>query len=315
MFKKAALLLFVLCLIANFLIGQELHTCSAYNASLSGQPIDFEYSVTYSPKNGNRYDLRVDYVISKPGSITITQPYDFYIRCGRDGTGSRKIGKGNSSGHISLTNYNQNGGYPSCTVNIGPIQTRNHGNYNASCDFSSSLPIELIEFNGALGKNKTVELTWSTASELNNDKFEIERAVNDYNFKEVGSVAGMGNSQEINDYTYVDRQPERGTNYYRLKQIDFDGQFNYSPVITVEVRETPEIGLDFYPNPVVNEIKINNMDNSVETEVSISSVTGKVIWKGLLENGRVNTEYLQPGTYILTVVSKKLAWSKPFVKG
>ena len=100
-----------------------------------------------------------------------------------------------------------------------------------------TLPVELTKFNVAKNANK-VNLTWQTASEINNDRFEIERSNDANRFENIGEVAGEGNSQRLNDYTFVDKQPINGTNYYRLKQVDIDGAFEYSDVVSIELNRT-----------------------------------------------------------------------------
>ncbi|MCB9041833.1 MAG: T9SS type A sorting domain-containing protein [Lewinellaceae bacterium] len=96
---------------------------------------------------------------------------------------------------------------------------------------SSALPVELIHFT-ARSAGKTVQLAWATATETNNDYFSIEHSADGRHFKEIGRLSGAGASQEKHDYAFVDNAPEKGLNYYRLAQYDFDGAREYSPVQT-----------------------------------------------------------------------------------
>ena len=114
------------------------------------------------------------------------------------------------------------------------------------------VPVEMITFTASV-RNSQVQLLWSTASELNNRGFEIERSVNDAsNFTSVGFVDGKGNSTEINYYSFNDNPQVSGANqiYYRLKQIDFDGTSTYSNIVNVSYDVPAEFVLNQnYPNP------------------------------------------------------------------
>ncbi|MCW8823012.1 MAG: M28 family peptidase, partial [Ignavibacteriaceae bacterium] len=102
-------------------------------------------------------------------------------------------------------------------------------------EITEIVPVELLAFTASVN-NSAVQLLWSTATELNNKGFEIERSVDDDdNFVTVGFVDGKGNSTEINYYSYSDQPDLNGFRqlYYRLKQVDFDGTFSYSNVVNV----------------------------------------------------------------------------------
>lgn len=102
----------------------------------------------------------------------------------------------------------------------------------ALIDESNPLPIELIRFAGNCTDGQ-VEVTWTTASETNNDFFTVQRSIDGVNFEDVVIVDGAGNSSSIINYSAVDYNPYGGTSYYRLKQTDFDGASKYSDVVAV----------------------------------------------------------------------------------
>ncbi len=114
------------------------------------------------------------------------------------------------------------------------------------------VPVELLAFNASV-RNSEVHLLWSTASELNNMGFEIERSIsNPDNFVTVGFVDGKGTSTVINYYSFTDNPQVNGVNqlYYRLKQIDFDGSFSYSDIVNVNYDVPSSFVLSQnYPNP------------------------------------------------------------------
>jgi len=117
----------------------------------------------------------------------------------------------------------------------------------------SPLPIELISFE-AKSREHDVQLLWSTASETNNAIFTLERSRNLKDWGVIGIVDGAGSSDVQIDYDFIDRSPLSGLNYYRLKQTDFDGSFEYSPVISA-VFQTEAIKV--YPNPTRNFVTID----------------------------------------------------------
>lgn len=114
-------------------------------------------------------------------------------------------------------------------------------------DPSEPLPVDLLHFS-AHAKADHVELSWATASEINNDFFTIERSKDGYVFETVATVYGAGNSNEIIHYQINDDTAYTGASYYRLKQTDFDGTFSYSDLVNVEM--VANVQFRVYPNPV-----------------------------------------------------------------
>ncbi len=113
----------------------------------------------------------------------------------------------------------------------------------------SIVPVELTSFTAnVVGTN--VELNWTTATELNNQGFEIERSEDNVSFEQIGFVPGFGTTTETKSYTYSDQSINSGTYFYRLKQMDFDGSFDYSNIVEVDVTLPSVFALEQnYPNP------------------------------------------------------------------
>lgn len=138
------------------------------------------------------------------------------------------------------------------------------------------LPITLSSFTAKATKQNTIELKWVTASEYNNDRFEIEHSVDGSNFKLIGTVKGKLKSTELTEYKFKHEQPSAGINYYRLKQIDVDGTSTYSDLVAASFK-TNEIKFN---NHVIREGQISfaiETPSIVEAQLQIIDITGKVI--------------------------------------
>ena len=163
----------------------------------------------------------------------------------------------------------------------------NSGPYNAyiiSDDYLSvaasqiTLPIKLLSFSGIQSNNQT-HLKWNTALEINNKTFEIETSQDGRVFKKIGEVEGKGTTSEQQEYSFNVKTPRKGISYYRLKQIDFDGQFEYSKMISVDFKgENGNVGV-FYPNP--SKSGLVNLDyvsqNDAQIAVSVFDMTGQLV--------------------------------------
>ena len=138
-----------------------------------------------------------------------------------------------------------------------------------STDFlpAGSLPVELTSFSANVNEG-SVYLNWTTATELNNNGFEVQRAVNS-EFHSIGFVQGHGTTTNIQNYSFVDQNVVAGKYTYRLKQVDFNGTFAYSNVVEVEILSVKEFVLEQnYPNPF-NPGTTINFSLAVDSKVSL----------------------------------------------
>lgn len=125
------------------------------------------------------------------------------------------------------------------------------------------LPVTLVTFT-AVAQGSQVRLHWQTASESNNDHFEVERSADGQVFNWLTSVASHGNSQLLQDYQTMDAAPYYAINYYRLKQVDKDGRFTLSSIVSVNMaKQLTGSSISLYPNPVsqVLYIKVKSTQN------------------------------------------------------
>ncbi len=124
----------------------------------------------------------------------------------------------------------------------------------ASTSASTTLPVELLDFSATANEvERTVELSWSTVTETNNDFFTVEKSLNTDEWTEALFIPGAGNSTTRIDYEVVDGNPFPGLSYYRLKQTDFDGSYTYSNILSVTLGDSQE-PLTLYPNPAQDVI-------------------------------------------------------------
>ncbi|HEX5154604.1 MAG TPA: T9SS type A sorting domain-containing protein [Parafilimonas sp.] len=173
------------------------------------------------------------------------------------------------------------------------------------------LPVILTSFTAA--KQKTsVLLNWQTTSELNNKYFSIERGNAENNFSVIGYVNSKGDSHSLQDYSFIDSQPLNGENYYRLKQVDADGHFAYSKIVSESFRVANNYKL--YPNPVKNVLHIDNLHGSAV--ISIISQNGTILNKKIVTEGtyEFNVKNLSMGVYYVRIDEEEKVITMKFVK-
>lgn len=162
------------------------------------------------------------------------------------------------------------------------------------------VPLDFLSFEGRYADNK-VELLWTTTNEINVSHFEIERGVDGDHFSKIGSLEAENVESDINDYGFTDKKPSNKVNYYRIKEVDFDGKYEYSEIIRVEA---PFYQLDFsyYPNPVSDIMQVEASEQVDRAIVSVVSVTGRIVYYKTLSDLKstrfeIDMSSLQVGIY------------------
>ncbi len=175
------------------------------------------------------------------------------------------------------------------------------------------LPIELLDFTAEWknAENNIVSVKWTTASEINNDYFEVQRSLDGINFTTINTTIGAGNSSNIINYAYDDIAPiYENTSYYRLKQVDFDGYLSYSNIEAIN----PPSDINFisvYPNPSTDYFSFL-VFSSVDTEILISVYNnlGQLVYSTScyttagVTNRRVDVSKLVSGSYIVSITTE-----------
>ena len=182
----------------------------------------------------------------------------------------------------------------------------------ASTTTANTLPVELLFFEAEVNK-ENVNLIWATATEINNDYFTVEKSKDGIFFEEVGKVKGAGNYNNKKDYLLVDENPFIGLSYYRLKQTDFDGSFEYSKIVVVSFKSNVlEIG-HVFPNPLKEVLNIPiSVKKTSSVLITITDVLGRVMISKKLDLKeflivKMSTSELSSGNYLLNIETEEFS--------
>ena len=220
-------------------------------------------------------------------------------------TGSPAINVGNDAANSTTTD---------AAGNARKQGTIDLGAYEGSV---APLPVELIYFKGKSTTEGSL-LTWQTATEENNEGFEIQHSTNGRDWENIGFVLGNGTTQEIQNYQFIDQNPKSGINYYRLKQMDlptgqaglptgqagFDGQFEYSQIVNITIEQYNNSTISIFPNPVQDELNIIGGQG----QATIYNLLGQSMKQFTIntEQSTINVTDLPSGQYILHIQSREI---------
>ena len=185
---------------------------------------------------------------------------------------------------IDVRNLYKNGGMVHCVTQQQPT--------------AAALPINLLDFDGYFENDKTV-LKWATASEQNNNYFEIERNTEGSIFETIGTVKGAGNTSVRLDYSFTDNDVlSVNTRYYRLKQVDFDGKSTYSKVIALS-KKSKINALQISPNPAHMDLEISGITDGdfIEIYNNLGQLVKTIT--ALDSNNKVDISDLTSGAYVV----------------
>lgn len=238
--------------------------------------------------NNNR-DLTI------PGSTAFVQVANGGLITGGNGNSQLRVGASTNDGSFNI---------------IGPAYSSNSTTFTSG----DALPVTWGYFTGvsASGSNS---LSWSTLTEINNSHFEIERAGKDGKFIRIGTINGAGNSMELLEYQFIDNSPMPGVNYYRLKQVDFNQQFEYSDVI--ELVQTAKKDITVFPTVLGNQELLHIQNIQVNSTIILTSSTGQTLYTVQTPNDAESISFpmnsfqgIRSGHYFITITSS--ADSKTF---
>ncbi len=177
-------------------------------------------------------------------------------------------------------------------------------------------PVELTSFI-ATNNQKEVSLSWTTASELNNSHFDIEYSQDGNNFRAIDQVTGNGTTQLKQEYSYTHTTPANGSNYYRLKQVDFDGAFEYSDIRVVEIDRNGKVIIN--PSAAIAEITVQLAETTGDNnQIGIYDMMGRTVlmsnFDGNLNAKTIDISNLQKGYYVVRVQAGSEIFTERFMK-
>jgi hypothetical protein len=161
---------------------------------------------------------------------------------------------------------------------VAGYDTTTAGHYPVATQFSFvppiPLPVQLLNFT-AIRQDATGKLSWTTSEEINTASFDIQRSGADQSFSSIGTVAAQGNSAITTDYTFIDNNPLKGNNYYRLNQLDIDGKSTYSKTVVLNFGGTLTVHIN--PNPAHGTANLFVGNASEAFSIQIVDLNGQIV--------------------------------------
>lgn len=210
-------------------------------------------------------------------------------------TSPLQVARWNGSNWVSHGRRNVTGTAASGTIQSSAAVSNFSPFALGSTALNNPLPITLTEFHAHVTKDLNVAIEWSTASELNNDRFEVEKSSNGVDFYVYQTVKGNGTTQKSHDYFIIDTSPFQGTGYYRLKQVDFNGARSYSEMVSVQINQE---SLDVFPNPTKGLLTI-----PFSSKQKVFDSLGQLVFEGTSPTSALNLSALPAGVYLLLLPS------------
>lgn len=214
----------------------------------------------------------------------------------------------NSGGN--LTSTGGGGASQQIEINGAAVWSNTMGNFTGPRTITemSPLPVKWLNLNANRISLDEIAISWTTSSEVSNAYFEVERTTDGVNFISLNKISGQGTTQKITEYSWLDQTAPQGIVYYRLKQVDFNGDFEYSNIMLV--LPLAEIGGDIvvtaFPNPVTEELNIDfSAEAPQQMDITFVDLLGNEVKKIVIEKGRQSAKLdvrgLKKGYYFLII--------------
>jgi hypothetical protein len=309
--QKFILFFFLYCL-STYSFGQCTFTSTAgYNVTVAVKPTAIVVNNCYANGNGFQYQIKYSYNVSFSSPPPVNE--GLYTLQGVFNCGAVSINlpiAGGSGSVTSANNASYSGSSPTCAAamptNIGctniSIHISGYGlpDQTVNCPYASNisiLPVTFLNFTG-IAETSGVQLNWSTASETNNSFFTIEKSKDSQSWAAIGKVNGVGNSTQINNYSFEDNSLNFTTAYYRIKQTDIDGNFSYSSIISVSQATNSKMGI--FPNPNNgNTITINGVQSVAGWQLKLMNVASQVVFATTLKSNQLQLPQIPAGMYLI----------------
>ncbi len=320
-FSKTIFLVILITLISsNILTGQ---TCTCNTNGNWTEPATWE---------GTDPSTCTIFVIPNGKSVTISENLNFsmatkiYVRNGGTLTiaGGKQLDLSTDSKLSVEFGATLMAGDENSKINSGPSTYQGQTQFNSLIGkfvINGDLPIELVSFSGKR-VGQTIALAWRTATERNNALMEVQRSKDGKRFEAIGALPSRtgGNANTPQDYRFTDEQPLPGVNYYRLRQVDFDGQEEYHRVIAVLFQDKATTqGITVFPTLAADQLNIAlDQEISADSELYISDVTGHIVLQQTLSAGTqqqtLGVSQLAQGTYTVVIRNSRSLQVARFIK-
>jgi len=188
------------------------------------------------------------------------------------------------------------------------------GRFSGTSD-ASPLPVDWAAIKAYENGNVNV-LEWSTVTEINSDKFIIEQSADGIIWQQIGAQKGSGSTNNWSTYAYEDNNPLFPTTYYRIKQVDFDGEYSHSSVVSV-TRKLVATSIVTYPNPFHDKLTVYNLPEASDVELSVMDLSGSVKYveqKDIQSSLELDLSVLKAGLYILQIRYADQIFSRKVMK-
>lgn len=299
----------------------EVNSGGNYQIEATGDGVDVDLKVFIADTEdggeqgeGRAFDYdhpcQEDRIVQAPvSSVTLGDEHS----CGGGSAGWRKTYNlaGSSTSNrvyyfIEITDQSAGGAYHGCGGAPGICKLKVFAKGSTTTPFSGGctpsatpLPVALINFSGSQVHGNNV-LEWQTSSELNNSHFEIEMSTDLISFSNIGKVSGHGTTSKLSNYQYIDKLTYSESNFYRLKQVDFNGNFKYSK--TIRLQNQTIDNLSIYPNPITAGDKLLIKSSFNFYSYSLIHINGSTVQKEEITSTKkysIDTRTLKKGIYVL----------------
>lgn len=318
---------------ANWINGAPASPSSASNTTMNiGATLPMTLTANYSLNTNGTLNIPANATLTIIGNVTFGNGSVLNVSSGGYLIIIGNITNNNNSNEIKIdgtlsVSGNFNGGNGSEIIGTGAmaisgsVTTTGTGaifgsaldcTENCSSSASSPLPIELIDFNAACLTNG-VQLNWSTASELENDHFLINKSSNGIDWQSVAKVGGNGTSNTINKYIHIDYSNSNGLIYYQLSQVDKDGKTTIFKMIDVNCNNNVPDKMLLYPNPASTELNIH-LDvsaSSTDNVIKLINNIGETVMETKVDLTKGFNSFIFPvdfesGTYTIILSSENI---------
>lgn len=316
----------------------DVSSMNWYLTGITGDPFNFQFNGFVPPQHGHAKAFNGEFITQDPdGDICVTSPVLNIAGLGTITASFSVFRSGNcafgsyvSTDDVVYSSYSINGGSfinssfftGACGTSSTWAQTfsgttavvrlcldansvdEDYAVTDMSVNLGSPLPVKWSGFFINTTAEGFSQLKWQTASEINNDYFEVERSMDGIYFSNVGQVKGSGNQSGPTNYAFTDKTTKAGnTYYYRIKQVDYDGNEDHSIILSIDIK-VEAITLSVEPNPVYDMLKVNlNSPSSDNLILEIFRMDGSLVQMIEFNEGEISKSFdmtfLNSGLYIL----------------